>query len=294
MASSFLNFLNLTGRSVASGTVIDAKTKKSQGGDSVIFPSDLFTPGNEAHILFIKRDPTTEGSISKDTKTAARLGLYMPPQIKVNYGSQWEELQMTVYQYADFGKELFDIAKNVVSKDGSDQSKAIGTLLSRGAANVLDAATAGANFGAQLEQYTKKTRNPHMALLFKGVNFRQFQFDFQMMARNEKETDDIKEIIRSFKAGMHPQVEDGSGRYWVYPDNFDIYLATGVKDSGGNQTSPYLFQISTAVLTDMSVDYAGSGIPSFFHTNGAPVDVRMSLSFKELGILTREKVWEGY
>lgn len=287
--SAFLNFL---GRVKPSELKINANTQASQGGTSAIFPSDLFTAGNDAYILFIKRDSTNIGEVSKDNEAPQRMALYMPAQITVNYGSTWEEIQMTVYQTMDMGLELGNIGSDAINLQASALLKS-GTLLARGAANLLDVVASGSNFGQQLEQVQKKTRNPHMALLFKGVNFREFQFDFQMMARNLGETESIQQIIKSFKAGMHPAVEEGSGKYWLYPDSFDIFLATGVGAADG-VNSKYLFQISTAALTSMSVNYAGSGIPSFFHTNGAPVDIRMTLQFKELGVLTREKVHKGY
>jgi len=297
----FESFLKAIGkRATASGTIIDANTKASLGGTSAIFPSDLFTPANEAFILFVKRDPVNQNEISKDTDkdSPARMALYMPPQMKVNYGSQWEEIQMTVFQYMDMGKEGAagaEFVKNVAGGTDAGRKAAMDAAIQavgRGFTNLLDFTASGSNFGQQFEQLTKKTLNPHMALLFKGVSFREFSFDFQMMARNEEETEAIRKIIRSFKAGMHPKIEDGSGRYMIYPDTFDIYLKTGVK--GTNTDSEYLFQIKTAALTGMSVDYAGSGIPSFFAANGAPVDIRLSLSFKELGVLTREDVHKGY
>lgn len=300
-----MSFLNFLGRVKPSDDVVTSKTNltnnKAPDGvykgvnDSAIFPSDLFTPGNDSYILFIKRDPTNVAAMSKDDKAAKRIALYMPPQIAVNYGAQWEEIQMTVYQYADTGKAIWDNAQELIAGSDASALKASNASIygmGKAAIAALDYTAGGQNFSGQFEQITKKTPNPHMAMMFKGVDFRQFGFTFQMMARNADETEAIREIIKSFKAGMHPDVEQAEGKYWIYPDSFDIYLSTGLPGAEG--PSKYLFQISTAVLQSMSVDYAGSGIPSFFESNGAPVDIRMTLQFKELDILTREKIHQGY
>ena len=55
-----------------------------------------------------------------------------------------------------------------------------------------------------------------------------------------------------------------------------------------------MFNIATSVMTNMSVDYNGSGYPVFFKNTGAPVQINMSLSFKELEVLTRERVLQDY
>lgn len=115
-----------------------------------------------------------------------------------------------------------------------------------------------------------------------------------MMARNAGESDAIRDIIKSFKAGMHPSVAPRNSRFWVYPDSFNITLMVPNVANMPGEAAPYLFQIKNAVLENMEVNYAGSGIPSFFGETGAPVDIRMTLQFKELDILTREQIIEGY
>ena len=289
--SSFLSFLSQMGR--AKGQLPDDYTPGNSSGKSAFYPQDLFTPGNDAYILFLRRDPTNKNAPSTDDKTAIRLALYMPAQIAVNYGAQWEDIQLTLQQWTDLGSDLKTIYEELNTGGAKGRNIAGGLALdlgARGISKAIDFTAVGANTLQQYEQYVKKTRNPHMALLFKGVDFRQFQFNFQLMARNKDESNSIRAIIEGFKAGMHPNVEQAEGRFWIYPDSFDIYLCSGPQQDA----SQYLFQISNSVLTNMSVDYAGSGIPSFFHQNGAPVDIRMTLQFKEQEVLTRERIIQGY
>jgi hypothetical protein len=52
--------------------------------------------------------------------------------------------------------------------------------------------------------------------------------------------------------------------------------------------------MARSVLTNMSVDYNGSGIPVFFKKTGEPVQITMTLNFKETSIMTRQMAGEGY
>jgi hypothetical protein len=279
---SFLDFLIKTRRQASSTEiqVAGGDTAVSNGSgptlsSELIYPSDLFTPGTESYILFFVRDPVARGS-----KILKKMALYLPPTIKVAYGAEYQELEMTLIQYRD----AFESASKQV-KEFDMRNSELKYLGRKALANSFDSVL-GTDFGKQVDQVTGKAVNPHMALLFKGMGFRKFQFDFQLMARNQKESESIRRIIQAFKEAMHPDVEGEGDRYWLFPDNFEIGLFSPADD--------YLFKISTCVLTGMSVDYAGSGIPSFFAANGAPVDVRMSLEFSELEILTKKRVREGY
>lgn len=291
---SFLDFLIKT-RPQADALTIEAKG----GGDQtsiplpagsgaltseMIYPSDLFTPGTESYILFFVRDPVARGA-----RILKKMALYLPPTIKVAYGAEYEELEMTLVKYAKTGTSLADVAKNM---KGVGYEAALNAVwedakmpLSSAGAGALDTVL-GTDFGKQVDQIFGKSVNPHMALLFKGMGFRKFAFDFQLMARNAKESESIRSIIQTFKEAMHPDVESERDRYWLFPDNFEIALFSPTND--------YLFKISTCVLTGMSVDYAGSGIPSFFAANGAPVHINMSLEFQELEILTRSRIRNGF
>lgn len=262
----------------------------------LIYPSNLFATGQEAYIFFVIRD-----SVMQKNTPLKRIGMYMPPSIKVNYGAQWEELQMTAYQYQDLYNDraqiadiggAFDAMKAGYESNGiagalqGIVSTGTGLLGARAAANLFDTKY-GANMGQQLETKLGVTVNPHMAITFKGVNFREFQFDFVLMARTEEESESIRKIIKCFKAAMHPANNASQGaRYWTYPYNFDVYLLS--------PSHKYMFNIATSVLTSMNVDYNGSGYPVFFRNTGAPVQINLSLSFKELEVLTRERVLQDY
>jgi hypothetical protein len=124
--------------------------------------------------------------------------------------------------------------------------------------------------------------NPHLAVVFQGVGFRSHSFTYKFIARNQDESDTIKNIINTFKYFMLPSFAGGSKLAFNYPDEFEIEFAEAV--------SPYLYDIGTCVLKDVSVNYNGEGTPLFFENSGAPVSIELQLAFQETQIFTKERL----
>lgn len=250
---------------------------------ALIYPQNLFQPGQQAYIFFLMRD-----SNLRSTAVYKRIGLYMPPAIKVSYGSNWEEINMQVSQAIDMGKDAIGAAGSAfggtsAEKQGAAQFATDAALT--GGAGIADALTGSDAFGNFNEVERRRTTNPHQALLFKGVSFREFQFSFELLARSQKESDSIRQIIKTFKWGMHPGGENNAS-FWSYPNTFDVYLLT--------PSHRYMFNISQCVLTAMDVDYGASGAASFFKGSGAPVHINLNLTFKELSVLTKKLIESDY
>jgi len=121
-----------------------------------------------------------------------------------------------------------------------------------------------------------------LAVIFSGVNFRSHQFQYKFSARNSGESDALREIIKRFKLNMVPTI-DGAA-FFKYPNEFDI--------SFSSKHEKYMFKFGTNVLTDFQINYNPDG-GSYFHDNGAPVSVSMSLTFTEIDILTQEQIEDG-
>lgn len=230
-----------------------------------VYPQDLNT-SNQPWVHFEVRD-----AVAVTNNVLTNFVLYMPPTLKTNYRGNWEDVQLTYQQLEDVGTDILDI-----------NAGNLGTRIGRAKERILGAIT-GTNALAQAEIENGVMVNPHAALQFKGMQFREFQMEFHMMARNEKESDHIQGIIDKFRYHMHPDVEKGAGsvgaKFFLYPDHFNIQLYS--------PSDKYLFKFYSCVLENMEVDYAGSSVPSFFTSTGAPVDIRMNLQFKELNVLTK-------
>jgi hypothetical protein len=119
-------------------------------------------------------------------------------------------------------------------------------------------------------------KNPYQALLFQGVNLRTHTFSYRFSPNSPSEHNTLKKIIYEFKSRMHPTKDS---LLYLFPDVVDIKF--GKKDG-----EPYFFK--TCFLESMSVNYAPQGTPAFFAQTSDPVEVEISLSFKETSQVTRQ------
>ena len=147
---------------------------------------------------------------------------------------------------------------------------------------------------------TGTTMNPFREQIFKSVDTRTFSFNYKFVARTAQEAEYINRIITTLKWHMHPELSDG-GLFYIYPSEFNI--AYYYED----QINTHLNRISTCVLEHMSVDYgvqggfAAFGTPSWspFQEDGKampgmPSEINMSLKFRELETMTRERINVGF
>jgi len=101
------------------------------------------------------------------------------------------------------------------------------------------------------------------------------------MPNNKTEVDAVKDIIDKFKEHMHPETAAG-GAFFLYPSEFEIAYYFN------NAENPYFNKIAACALTDMQVDYGGDQFSSF--SNGAPTEINLTLSFRELELITKETI----
>jgi hypothetical protein len=133
-------------------------------------------------------------------------------------------------------------------------------------------------------------KTPRMELAFKGIPKRSFQYEFKMMPKSAAETEEIQKIIKGFKLNMLPEMVSGMANRLTMPNTFDIsYMYNG----SDNQ---YLHKISTCVLETMDVVYGGDRYKTYeANAKGAPpVEVQITLNFKEMDLITREMANQGY
>ena len=119
--------------------------------------------------------------------------------------------------------------------------------------------------------------NPNMELLFNGPSLRQFAFSFQMTPRSQTESDAVKQIIRTFKKNMAPQVtsEGGGNLFLKTPNVFELSYRQG------NGPHSFLHQFKQCFLENVSVNYTGAGTYATYG-DGTPVSIIMNLQFKEI------------
>ena len=118
--------------------------------------------------------------------------------------------------------------------------------------------------------------NPNMELLFNGPTLRNFRFSFKMTPRSEKEAEQCKLIIRTFKMNMAPKVTgSGANLFLNTPNVFELRYKSGFRNH------PFLHKFKQCFLTDISVNYTAEGVYATYE-NKEPISMTMDLTFKEL------------
>ena len=161
--------------------------------------------------------------------------------------------------------------------------------IAEGAAKVAGATGAfGGNIEKALLFSSGFAKNPQVELLFENIANREFLFDFKFVPRNPQEAKDIIKIIQTFRFFAAPEIPTtGKGRYFVPPSEFDIEFMVGSK------INPNLPLVSTCVLEGIDVNYGSAGQWTAFF-DGMPVEISMQLRFKEVEILHKELIQQGY
>lgn len=208
----------------------------------------------------------------KRIKTA--ISLHIPNNLSTKYSVNYED-ESTAFQMMGikFGAEALQKA--------AASSNAMGNL---GAAVAnIGLTVPGTGLLSKLGQIAP---NPRKEQIFKRVDFRTFQFDYEFFPRSETEAQNVLDIIKQFKYHMHPEFKDDNAFLYIYPSEFDIYYYNGVDE---NLT---IHRHTSCVLEDLSVNYSPQGQFTTFR-NGMPTQINISMQFKELALLTKEKIEDG-
>lgn len=127
--------------------------------------------------------------------------------------------------------------------------------------------------------------NPHLVNQFVGMGFKNHSLFFTLIAKNRQESENIAGIVEFFKYYSAPDFADL--RTFTIPSTFQIAYNDTAIQSNTTSLNQFLPKFNSACyLTDMQVLYNGGGQPQFF-VSGAPVEVQLSLNFRETEITTR-------
>jgi hypothetical protein len=212
----------------------------------------------------------------KRLKTA--IALHVPNQMQIRYGVQYSEEDTAGIAMAAAGGEELMKAFSSGFKD-SNVSGVAGAIIS-------NIALAKGPFAAANSAATGLAANPKNEQVFKGVDFRTFQFDYQFFPRDPKEAENVLNIIKEFKYHMHPEFKDSNNFLYIYPSEFDIFY---YQDGRENLN---IHRHTSCVMTDMTINYTPNGTFTTFE-NGMPTQINVVMSFRELALLTKDKIKDG-
>lgn len=135
------------------------------------------------------------------------------------------------------------------------------------------------------------TPNPNLANLFTGVQLREFQFDFKIVPRSQEESKRALQMFQQLRKYMLPSLTTNKFNL-TYPDEVVISFSEAgsrlINKGPASNSTPLdqIFNFKRCVLTNISVDVNSDGDQAFF-TDYSPVEMKLTLSFKEQSIQTR-------
>ena len=275
--------------------------------------------------LLDQRDPTGNTLMNKDTPMEIRFGsvdgnsrmsagmssllIYMielpiPQELSDSNSVTWGEDRINALEMAALEVAQGVMATSGIGENAANLANAAVTALNTGISipgldrdtqGAVRAAISGAAVGALgsnvsaksvISRSTGQIMNNNLELLFQGVNLRSFPFTITFSPRDPSESQMVKEIIRRLKQSMAPKVGDmaagaAGGIFLKSPDVFQLkYLKDG-------HDHPFLNSFKLAALTGMTVNYTNAGTYASYE-DGTPVNLRMSLTFKELNPIYAE------
>lgn len=238
--------------------------------------------------------------LSRKTKRLkSTISMYMPDTINQQIIHEYGEISMTeaLGMVGAIGQGAAGAASSIegyVNSTFGDGAKA--DLKGSGAGSMMELAGTLAEksgvFGGGIKEAllfsAGLAMNPQVEILYQKTGHREFMFDFKMSARSDAEAAAIRKIIKEFKFHSAPELLKGaSGRFFVPPAEFDIKFFYNGKENLN------IHKISSCVLIGIDVNYAAAGQWATF-SDGMPVDISMQLRFKELELMHKGRIEEGY
>ena len=297
-----------------STSATDAISKDKRKGTEVVdyLKITIYDPkeGANSSYTYIKENHVNTDTVKKSVY------LYLPNKLREGYQAKYNGVKLGPLG----GDALSGIAGAM--GDGGLNTENLGESIKETAEAAIP--TAGFNLGADMINKvlsaaggggltgnnlaaiaTGKVFNPYEETVFQGMEFRDHKFDFMFAPKSQSDVETITDIIETFRISMLPGRD---GDHWLtIPDYFRVEIVRLVSNeeeevlypTTGSVTKGVLQKImqfpSKMILANMDVDLSPYGPYASLKTIGGddtydfgPVAYRMSLSFKETSLLTRE------
>jgi len=228
---------------------------------SYVFPSSLtsinskaINKSNQPFIHIMLYDWQVGNKLDQDTSSiATKVAEYFiaipETTIQEQYNHSWESnSDMTQFISGGIMKKLKGLGQRLGNFVLGDSTNGVESLA-----------------GYMLNDFVKQN--------YHGIDFRQFEFLFNMIPKSLAEANTIKSIMTSLK--LHTTPTYGNGMFVEYPAivQFVVY-------SGGESNTP-LFRSQFCGVQSLGFNYSPSGFMRTFQ-DGTPVQIHMNLSLKEL------------
>ena len=235
------------------------------------------TGRGERNTITVKRPPMK--------RLESSIRIQMPPTIEVSHKANYAEAEigLVVASALAAGRALNESELSI-----GNITEVLGKVADEEGRRLLASTAEGlgaTGARAAIDIGEGAIQNNRTELKFEGIDRRSFAFTFRMLPKSAEEAQTIKEIVTLFRYHALPEFPaEGSlgDRRLLMPSTFDIEYTPG----------QHLHRIDECSLESVQVKYGGERTQ--FFVDDHPVETEITLQFRELGIITKEKIGEGY
>ena len=277
------------------------------------FESDFFDTSFDSDTTILKPEQSvnTDGDkigtgALRDLKTTARtqdsIAIYLPPNVQDTYTTSYSAMPTGLLGFiAASGLGFADaMARNDFRKAAESATGLVGgafeEMFKNAAASVAETFTQAEGGYELFNKVFGRAANPFLEVLFQGPEMRTFNYTFTFAPTSEEEQLEVRDIIKLFRYHQAPESRSNASLFLGLPSTFDIMYMYQPDTTNGGQTeaheNQFYHKIATCVLNSVNVDYTPGKVAS--HQEGAPVLIKMDLSFMETEILTKRHILAGF
>jgi len=205
---------------------------------------------------------------------------------KTSYQQGWSEESSHKAGLSSFLSGIMNSTKKSQGQDGSDTGG--------GAGEDIKQNTGTTDWSGVLAETGKGviglgglsgTALAQSVMVYSGPGYRSHSFEFSLKPESKNDSTEIENIVKFFKENSAPEQMKVSklARIYKVPNVFGITF----------QPNAGLHKIKASALETVEVKYGGEKY-NIFKDDQMPVQVDISLSFKELEILNKEDVVGGF
>ena len=221
------------------------------------------------------------------------VSIYLPPNVEETTSAKYDESATGIagFLVSSFGKGLAGMDAAAITRKLGGGMEGIAKDMTFRAIGLAGELVGAEGTEALAKKAFGEASNPYMEVLFDQMQLRTFTYNFNFAPRNSAEALEVQKIIQLFRFHMAPELRPNINRYLGLPSQFDIHYMFLSKDGVASENN-YYNRIATCVLQDCKVNYTPNGVKSF--EDGGPVTTTMTLTFKEIELMTKDKIAQGF
>ena len=236
-----------------------------------------------------------EGVKYNISETAPIVSMYFPISLTFNDGVQYENVNLgavgatalaglqandtLLASAASAIGEAFGSAFDFISGSAGEEAARLGALR-------VAKLPVGEGIRSAVSIGVQRVINPNTRALFRGVNIREFSFNFKMIATSQSEANKIQKIVKHFRTELYPDVVNMGN----IPVGYKFPNAFSIQFTHRGQTVK-IPKIEKCFLRNVQTVYNSTS--ATFHDDGHPNEVDMTLNFIEMKTINKTDVRNG-